>query len=69
MSTANDMARWMSMLLNDGNINGTQVVEPEVIRETMITHTAREDSNIPRDVQRPRYPHFKHGHSDQQVRL
>ena len=49
MSTANDMARWMSMLLNDGNINGTQVVEPEVIRVT-------EDSNIPRDVQRPRYP-------------
>ena len=54
MSTANDMARWMHMLLNDGNINGTQVVDPDVITATWSPANVNHHNDDDDDIQRPR---------------
>ena len=54
MSTANDMARWMHMLLNDGNINGTQVVDPDVITATWSQANVNHHNDDDGDIQRPR---------------
>ena len=57
MSTANDMARWMYMLLNDGIVNGTRVVDPDVITATW-SQANVDHNNDDSMVQRPRYHNF-----------
>ena len=57
MSTANDMARWMNMLLNGGMISGTQVVDPDVIAGTW-SQANVDHNNDDSMVQKPRYHNF-----------
>ena len=58
MSTANDMARWMYMLLNDGMINGTRVVDPDVIAATWSQANVDHNNDDDDDIQRPRFAQF-----------
>ena len=51
MSTASDMAKWMSRLLNGGIVNGTKVAENDVILKTWSQANTAEDTN---DVQKPK---------------
>ena len=50
MSTANDMAKWMHALLSGGIINGTQVIDNDVILKTWSQANTVEDTN---DIQKP----------------
>jgi CubicO group peptidase (beta-lactamase class C family) len=36
ISTANDLARWMQALLDAGAVDGTQVLQPETVREMLL---------------------------------
>jgi CubicO group peptidase (beta-lactamase class C family) len=36
ISTANDLARWMMMLLGQGSIDGAQLMQPETVRELFV---------------------------------
>ena len=51
MSTANDMAKWMHVLLNGGIINGTKVIDNDVILKTWSQANTVEDTN---DIQKPK---------------
>ena len=53
MSTANDMARWMTLLLNKGTFNG--IINPDVILQTWKQSNTNIDSNAPNDRQKPKY--------------
>ncbi len=35
ISTANDLARWMQMLMDGGEVNGQQLLQPETVREML----------------------------------
>ena len=51
MSTANDMVKWMHVLLNGGIINGTKVIDNDVILKTWSQANTVEDTN---DIQKPK---------------
>ena len=54
MSTAYDMARRMYMLLNDRNINGTQIIDADVIAKNWSPANVNHNNDDDTDIRRPR---------------
>ena len=64
MSTARDMGRWVYMLLNNGNIDKTQVIDPDVIAKNWIPVNVRHNNDDESDIQRPRYVNSVHSRTE-----
>ena len=59
LSTANDMARWMNMILNDGAVNGTRVLDSDVLAEVTTPVNAHVYNPALEYTTKPRYSYIQ----------